>query len=37
MGVVIDHDATSGGGKLTIKYKDLGQLDDLMRLLNSVG
>lgn len=34
MGVVIDHDAAAGGGKLTIKYKDLSQLDDLMRLLN---
>lgn len=34
MGVVIDHDVT-GGGKLSIKYKDLDQLDDLMRLLNT--
>lgn len=35
MGVVIDH-ASGGGGKLSIKYKDLEQLDDLMRLLNTV-
>lgn len=35
MGVVIDHDTEAGGGKLSIKYKDLGQLDDLMRLLNT--
>lgn len=35
MAVIIDHDQASGGGKLTIKYKDLGQLDDLMRVLNT--
>lgn len=35
MGVVIDHDTDAGGGKLSIKYKDLSQLDDLMRLLNT--
>lgn len=35
MGVVIDHDPQGGGGKLSIIYKDLGQLDDLMRLLNT--
>lgn len=35
MGVVIDHDAAAGGGKLSIKYKDLSQLDDLLRLLNT--
>ncbi|OAN80093.1 chromosome partitioning protein ParB [Jannaschia sp. EhC01] len=35
MGVVIDHDANAGGGKLSIKYKDLSQLDDLLRLLNT--
>lgn len=35
MGVVIDHDTDAGGGKLSIKYKDLGQLDDLLRLLNT--
>lgn len=36
MTVVIDHDPHGGGGKLYIKYKDLAQLDDLMRLLNTV-
>lgn len=36
MSVVIDHDVQAGGGKLSIKYKDLNQLDDLMRLLNTV-
>lgn len=35
MGVVIDHDSKGGGGKLSIKYKDLNQLDDLMRLLST--
>ena len=35
MGVVIDHDPNAGGGKLSIKYKDLSQLDDLLRLLNT--
>lgn len=35
MGVVIDHDTDAGGGKLSIKYKDLAQLDDLLRLLNT--
>ncbi|GAB5447206.1 ParB/RepB/Spo0J family partition protein [Gymnodinialimonas sp.] len=35
MGVVIDHDTDAGGGKLSIKYKDLSQLDDLLRLLNT--
>lgn len=35
MGVVIDHDTVAGGGKLSIKYKDLSQLDDLLRLLNT--
>lgn len=34
MGVVIDHDS-SGGGILSIKYKDLEQLDDLMRLFST--
>jgi ParB family chromosome partitioning protein len=34
MGVVINHD-TSGSGILSIKYKYLEQLDDLMRLLNT--
>ncbi|WP_224816658.1 ParB/RepB/Spo0J family partition protein [Hasllibacter sp. MH4015] len=33
--VVIDHDTDAGGGKLSIRYKDLSQLDDLMRLLNT--
>lgn len=35
MGVVIDHDTEAGGGKLSIRYKDLSQLDDLLRLLNT--
>ncbi|QXT40006.1 ParB/RepB/Spo0J family partition protein [Gymnodinialimonas ceratoperidinii] len=35
MGVVIDHDTSAGGGKLSIKYNDLSQLDDLLRLLNT--
>lgn len=35
MGVVIDHDTDAGGGKLSIKYKDLAQLDDLLRVLNT--
>lgn len=33
MGVAIDHDDASGGGRISIKYKDLEQLDDLIRLL----
>ena len=35
MKVTIDHDQSSGSGKISIKYKDLEQLDDLMRLLNA--
>jgi len=35
MSVVIDHDLDGGGGKLYIKYKDLNQLDDLIRLLGT--
>lgn len=35
MPVDISHDPASGKGKISIKYKDLGQLDDLMRLLNA--
>lgn len=35
MKVTIDHDQVAGSGKLSIKYKDLAQLDDLMRLLNA--
>ncbi len=34
MSVVIDHD-NSGSGRLSIKYNNLEQLDDLMRLLNT--
>lgn len=34
MSVTIDHDADRGAGKLTIKYKDLGQLDDIIQKLN---
>lgn len=33
MGVSIEHDGASGGGRVAIKYKDLEQLDDLVRLL----
>jgi len=33
MGVSIDHDDSSGGGKLTVRYRDLEQLDDLVRML----
>ncbi|MBC6437801.1 MAG: ParB/RepB/Spo0J family partition protein [Rhodobacteraceae bacterium] len=32
--VFIDHDASSGGGKLSIKYKSLAKLDDIVRILN---
>ena len=32
--VAIDHSPESGKGKITIEYKDLAGLDDLMRLLN---
>ena len=35
MPVDIAHDQTGGNGKITIKYKDLEQLDDLMRLLTA--
>ncbi|MEX3017297.1 ParB/RepB/Spo0J family partition protein [Gymnodinialimonas hymeniacidonis] len=35
MKVSIDHNAQSGAGKITINYKDLEQLDDLMRKLNA--
>ncbi len=35
MKVSIDHNAQSGAGKMTINYKDLEQLDDLMRKLNA--
>lgn len=34
MGVTIDHAAGQEGGKLTITYKTLAQLDDLMRQLS---
>ena len=33
MGVSIDHDAESGGGRVTIRYKDLEQFDDLVQKL----
>lgn len=33
MNVSIDHDGDSGGGRVTVRYKDLEQLDDLVRLL----
>ncbi len=35
MGITIDHDAETGGGRVTIRYKDLEQLDDLVRLLGA--
>ncbi len=35
MKVTIDHDAAQGGGRVSIQYRDLTQLDDLLRLLNS--
>lgn len=35
--VSIDHDADSGTGKISIKYEDLGQLDDIIQILNSDG
>lgn len=34
MPVSIDHDAQGEGGKVTLKYRDLEQLDDLLRLLS---
>ncbi|WP_420396401.1 ParB/RepB/Spo0J family partition protein [Nioella sp.] len=35
--VSIEHDAESGTGKISIKYADLGQLDDIIQILNSDG
>jgi ParB family chromosome partitioning protein len=32
--VSIDHDGTSGTGRISIRYEDLGQLDDIIQLLN---
>ncbi|PHP28317.1 ParB/RepB/Spo0J family partition protein [Limimaricola cinnabarinus] len=34
MPVSIDHDAHGEGGKVTLRYRDLAQLDDLLRLLS---
>ena len=34
LAVTIDHDAEKGSGKLSIKYNDLGQLDDIIQVLN---
>ncbi|PYE84466.1 ParB/RepB/Spo0J family partition protein [Pseudoroseicyclus aestuarii] len=34
MGVTIDHAADGQGGSLTLKYRDLEQLDDLLRALS---
>jgi len=34
LAVTIDHDADKGNGKLIIKYNDLGQLDDIIQILN---
>ncbi|MGP1358357.1 ParB/RepB/Spo0J family partition protein [Roseicyclus sp.] len=36
MTVSIDHDQARGNGTLSIKYKDLAALDDLIRILNAV-
>ncbi len=33
MPVSIEHDAATGEGRVSIRYKDLGKLDDLIRLL----
>ena len=33
MSVSVDHDAASGAGRVSIRYKDLAQLDDLVRAL----
>ncbi|NKX45100.1 ParB/RepB/Spo0J family partition protein [Roseicyclus persicicus] len=35
MPVSIDHDTASGEGRVTIRYKDLAALDDLIRLLSA--
>jgi ParB family chromosome partitioning protein len=35
MQVAIDHDEAKARGKISISYKDLEQLDDLIRVLNS--
>ena len=37
MPVSIDHDADGGSGKISINYADLGQLDDIIQILNSNG
>lgn len=34
MKVGIDHDIAQGSGTISIKYKDLAQLDDIVRILN---
>jgi ParB family chromosome partitioning protein len=34
MAVTIDHDAATGEGRVTIRYRDLQALDDLIRVLN---
>jgi ParB family transcriptional regulator, chromosome partitioning protein len=34
MGVTIDHDPNSEGGKVTLRYRNLAQLDDLLRALS---
>ena len=34
MSVSIDHDTQGEGGKVTLRYRDLAQLDDLLRLLS---
>ncbi|MBF9048437.1 ParB/RepB/Spo0J family partition protein [Roseobacter sp. HKCCD9010] len=34
MKVSIDHEGEAGSGKLSIKYKDLAELDDIVRILN---
>lgn len=37
MHVLIEHDAAGGGGRLSLRYKDLEQLDDFLRLVHSPG
>lgn len=34
MAVKIDHDTGGEGGRVSLRYRDLGQLDDLLRLLS---
>jgi ParB family chromosome partitioning protein len=36
MGVSIDHTPGAESGQITLRYNNLGQLDDLLRLLSGV-